>query len=98
MGGLKVRETCTANIWGWGTYFLPVPDRGAILSCNGHPLETNWFMAPASPQVSSASATVKVVVVDSVTAVVSPLLGGQQREGKRCGRAHSPGHDLASQL
>uniref|UniRef100_A0A8C7EV59 RAD51 paralog D n=1 Tax=Neovison vison TaxID=452646 RepID=A0A8C7EV59_NEOVI len=32
-------------------------------------------------QVSSASATVKVVVVDSVTAVVSPLLGGQQREG-----------------
>ncbi|GAB5580788.1 DNA repair protein RAD51 homolog 2 isoform X1 [Prionailurus iriomotensis] len=31
--------------------------------------------------VSSASATVKVVVVDSVTAVVSPLLGGQQREG-----------------
>uniref|UniRef100_A0A667HF30 RAD51 paralog D n=1 Tax=Lynx canadensis TaxID=61383 RepID=A0A667HF30_LYNCA len=34
-----------------------------------------------SQQVSSASATVKVVVVDSVTAVVSPLLGGQQREG-----------------
>ncbi|XP_039076537.1 DNA repair protein RAD51 homolog 4 isoform X2 [Hyaena hyaena] len=33
-----------------------------------------------SQQVSSAS-TVKVVVVDSVTAVVSPLLGGQQREG-----------------
>ncbi|XP_035934599.1 DNA repair protein RAD51 homolog 4 isoform X3 [Halichoerus grypus] len=32
-------------------------------------------------QVSSALATVKVVVVDSVTAVVSPLLGGQQREG-----------------
>nr|XP_045745341.1 DNA repair protein RAD51 homolog 4 isoform X4 [Mirounga angustirostris] len=32
-------------------------------------------------QVSSASVTVKVVVVDSVTAVVSPLLGGQQREG-----------------
>ncbi|XP_029783553.1 DNA repair protein RAD51 homolog 4 [Suricata suricatta] len=33
-----------------------------------------------SQPVSSAS-TVKVVVVDSVTAVVSPLLGGQQREG-----------------
>ncbi|XP_041582122.1 DNA repair protein RAD51 homolog 4 isoform X2 [Vulpes lagopus] len=32
-------------------------------------------------QVSSASGTVKVVIVDSVTAVVSPLLGGQQREG-----------------
>uniref|UniRef100_A0A8C0S5N1 Notchless homolog 1 n=2 Tax=Canis lupus familiaris TaxID=9615 RepID=A0A8C0S5N1_CANLF len=34
-----------------------------------------------SQQVSSASGTVKVVIVDSVTAVVSPLLGGQQREG-----------------
>nr|XP_055179571.1 DNA repair protein RAD51 homolog 4 isoform X2 [Nyctereutes procyonoides] len=32
-------------------------------------------------QVSSASGTVKVVIVDSVTAVVSPLLGGQQTEG-----------------
>uniref|UniRef100_A0A4X1T9Z2 RecA family profile 1 domain-containing protein n=1 Tax=Sus scrofa TaxID=9823 RepID=A0A4X1T9Z2_PIG len=32
-------------------------------------------------QVSSSAGTVKVVVVDSVTAVVSPLLGGQQREG-----------------
>nr|KAF6457086.1 hypothetical protein HJG63_011657 [Rousettus aegyptiacus] len=32
-------------------------------------------------QVSHSSGTVKVVVVDSVTAVVSPLLGGQQREG-----------------
>nr|XP_036864348.1 DNA repair protein RAD51 homolog 4 isoform X2 [Manis javanica] len=32
-------------------------------------------------QVSSSSGTMKVVVVDSVTAVVSPLLGGQQREG-----------------
>uniref|UniRef100_A0A5F5Q0J4 RAD51 paralog D n=1 Tax=Equus caballus TaxID=9796 RepID=A0A5F5Q0J4_HORSE len=32
-------------------------------------------------QVSGSSGTVKVVVVDSVTAVVSPLLGGQQREG-----------------
>lgn len=32
-------------------------------------------------QVSGASGTMKVVVVDSVTAVVSPLLGGQQREG-----------------
>uniref|UniRef100_A0A8C3WXY9 DNA repair protein n=2 Tax=Catagonus wagneri TaxID=51154 RepID=A0A8C3WXY9_9CETA len=32
-------------------------------------------------QVSRSSGTVKVVVVDSVTAVVSPLLGGQQREG-----------------
>ncbi|XP_003797244.1 DNA repair protein RAD51 homolog 4 [Otolemur garnettii] len=32
-------------------------------------------------QVTSSSGTVKVVVVDSVTAVVSPLLGGQQREG-----------------
>ncbi|KAM9211009.1 DNA repair protein RAD51 homolog 4 [Dugong dugon] len=32
-------------------------------------------------QVISSSGTVKVVVVDSVTAVVSPLLGGQQREG-----------------
>ncbi|XP_053426980.1 DNA repair protein RAD51 homolog 4 isoform X2 [Nycticebus coucang] len=32
-------------------------------------------------QVTSSSGSVKVVVVDSVTAVVSPLLGGQQREG-----------------
>ncbi|KAM5274268.1 DNA repair protein RAD51 homolog 4 isoform 1-T1 [Ctenodactylus gundi] len=32
-------------------------------------------------QVMGSSGTVKVVVVDSVTAVVSPLLGGQQREG-----------------
>lgn len=32
-------------------------------------------------QVSDSSGTVKVVFVDSVTAVVSPLLGGQQREG-----------------
>uniref|UniRef100_A0A8D2CWD7 RAD51 paralog D n=1 Tax=Sciurus vulgaris TaxID=55149 RepID=A0A8D2CWD7_SCIVU len=32
-------------------------------------------------QVRCSSGTVKVVVVDSVTAVVSPLLGGQQREG-----------------
>lgn len=32
-------------------------------------------------QVSGSSGTVKVVIVDSVTAVVSPLLGGQQREG-----------------
>ncbi|KAM6175881.1 DNA repair protein RAD51 homolog 4 [Erethizon dorsatum] len=32
-------------------------------------------------QVSGSSGTMKVVVVDSVTAVVSPLLGGQQREG-----------------
>ncbi|EHB05117.1 DNA repair protein RAD51-like protein 4 [Heterocephalus glaber] len=32
-------------------------------------------------QVTGSSGTVKVVVVDSVTAVVSPLLGGQQREG-----------------
>ncbi|XP_021104568.1 DNA repair protein RAD51 homolog 4 isoform X1 [Heterocephalus glaber] len=31
-------------------------------------------------QVTGSSGTVKVVVVDSVTAVVSPLLGGQQRE------------------
>lgn len=97
MGGLKVRETCTANIWGWGTsYQFRIEEQSCPVMDT--PLETNWFMAPASPQVSSASATVKVVVVDSVTAVVSPLLGGQQREGKRCGRAHSPGHDLASQL
>ncbi|XP_032284892.1 DNA repair protein RAD51 homolog 4 isoform X1 [Phoca vitulina] len=39
------------------------------------------FRGAMFQQVSSASATVKVVVVDSVTAVVSPLLGGQQREG-----------------
>nr|XP_045745339.1 DNA repair protein RAD51 homolog 4 isoform X2 [Mirounga angustirostris] len=39
------------------------------------------FRGAMSQQVSSASVTVKVVVVDSVTAVVSPLLGGQQREG-----------------
>ncbi|XP_002748405.2 DNA repair protein RAD51 homolog 4 isoform X2 [Callithrix jacchus] len=32
-------------------------------------------------QVTGSSGTMKVVVVDSVTAVVSPLLGGQQREG-----------------
>ncbi|XP_011923153.1 PREDICTED: DNA repair protein RAD51 homolog 4 isoform X3 [Cercocebus atys] len=38
-------------------------------------------------QVTGSSGTMKVVVVDSVTAVVSPLLGGQQREGESCGRA-----------
>ncbi|KAM7067993.1 DNA repair protein RAD51 homolog 4 [Molossus nigricans] len=32
-------------------------------------------------QVSNSSGTVKVIIVDSVTAVISPLLGGQQREG-----------------
>ncbi|XP_012868628.1 PREDICTED: DNA repair protein RAD51 homolog 4 [Dipodomys ordii] len=32
-------------------------------------------------QVIGSSGAVKVVVVDSVTAVVAPLLGGQQREG-----------------
>ncbi|ELW61717.1 DNA repair protein RAD51 homolog 4 isoform X2 [Tupaia chinensis] len=32
-------------------------------------------------QVTSSLGTVKVIVVDSVTAVVSPILGGQQREG-----------------
>ncbi|OBS64442.1 hypothetical protein A6R68_07010 [Neotoma lepida] len=32
-------------------------------------------------QVTTSSGTVKVVIVDSVTAVVAPLLGGQQREG-----------------
>uniref|UniRef100_I3M7C0 RAD51 paralog D n=1 Tax=Ictidomys tridecemlineatus TaxID=43179 RepID=I3M7C0_ICTTR len=32
-------------------------------------------------QVRCSSGTVKVVIVDSVTAVVSPLLGGQQRDG-----------------
>ncbi|XP_008846371.1 DNA repair protein RAD51 homolog 4 [Nannospalax galili] len=32
-------------------------------------------------QVTGSSGTVKVVIVDSVTAVVAPLLGGQQREG-----------------
>ncbi|XP_057573124.1 DNA repair protein RAD51 homolog 4 isoform X1 [Hippopotamus amphibius kiboko] len=34
-----------------------------------------------SQQVSSSSGTLKAVVVDSVAAVVAPLLGGQQREG-----------------
>ncbi|CAI9162628.1 unnamed protein product [Rangifer tarandus platyrhynchus] len=34
-----------------------------------------------SQQVRSSSGTLKVVVVDSVAAVVAPLLGGQQREG-----------------
>ncbi|ERE67509.1 putative DNA repair protein RAD51-like protein [Cricetulus griseus] len=34
----------------------------------------------AGPSTSS-SGTVKVVIVDSVTAVIAPLLGGQQREG-----------------
>uniref|UniRef100_A0A2K5D7J1 DNA repair protein RAD51 homolog 4 n=1 Tax=Aotus nancymaae TaxID=37293 RepID=A0A2K5D7J1_AOTNA len=37
-------------------------------------------------QVTGSSGTVKVVVVDSVTAVVSPLLGGQQREGEAWGQ------------
>uniref|UniRef100_A0A8C2M0G4 RAD51 paralog D n=1 Tax=Cricetulus griseus TaxID=10029 RepID=A0A8C2M0G4_CRIGR len=32
-------------------------------------------------QSTSSSGTVKVVIVDSVTAVIAPLLGGQQREG-----------------
>ncbi|XP_028615244.1 DNA repair protein RAD51 homolog 4 isoform X2 [Grammomys surdaster] len=32
-------------------------------------------------QAAVSSGTVKVVIVDSVTAVVAPLLGGQQREG-----------------
>uniref|UniRef100_A0A4X1T848 RecA family profile 1 domain-containing protein n=1 Tax=Sus scrofa TaxID=9823 RepID=A0A4X1T848_PIG len=49
-------------------------------------------------QVSSSAGTVKVVVVDSVTAVVSPLLGGQQREGEWCGRAQGWGCALASWL
>ncbi|KAI4533040.1 hypothetical protein MJG53_021020, partial [Ovis ammon polii x Ovis aries] len=35
-----------------------------------------------SQQVRSSSGTLKVVVVDSVAAVVAPLLGGQQREGE----------------
>ncbi|XP_020861788.1 DNA repair protein RAD51 homolog 4 isoform X2 [Phascolarctos cinereus] len=34
-----------------------------------------------SQQVTSASGPVKIVVVDSVSAVVSPLLGGQHSEG-----------------
>lgn len=33
-------------------------------------------------QAAASSGTVKVVIVDSVTAVVAPLLGGQQREGE----------------
>uniref|UniRef100_A0A8C9BWZ5 RAD51 paralog D n=1 Tax=Phocoena sinus TaxID=42100 RepID=A0A8C9BWZ5_PHOSS len=49
-----------------------------------------------SQQVTSSSGTLKVVVVDSVTAVVAPLLGGQQREGEWCGRAQGWGLDLAS--
>lgn len=32
-------------------------------------------------QAAASSGTVKVVIVDSVTAVVAPLLGGEQREG-----------------
>lgn len=32
-------------------------------------------------QATASSGIVKVVIVDSVTAVVAPLLGGQQREG-----------------
>ncbi|XP_012581523.1 PREDICTED: DNA repair protein RAD51 homolog 4 [Condylura cristata] len=39
------------------------------------------FRTAVAQQISGSSATVKVVVVDSVTAVVSPLLGGQQTEG-----------------
>ncbi|KAG8520201.1 DNA repair protein RAD51-4, partial [Galemys pyrenaicus] len=39
------------------------------------------FRGAVAQQISGSSGTVKVVVVDSVTAVVSPLLGGQQREG-----------------
>ncbi|KAK2505752.1 hypothetical protein MC885_009785 [Smutsia gigantea] len=41
----------------------------------------SWHLFPLNPKVSSSSGTVKVVVVNLVTAVVSPLLGGQQREG-----------------
>ncbi|XP_057631294.1 DNA repair protein RAD51 homolog 4 isoform X1 [Chionomys nivalis] len=37
--------------------------------------------AMAQQQATASSGTVKVVIVDSVTAVVAPLLGGQQREG-----------------
>ncbi|XP_049984686.1 DNA repair protein RAD51 homolog 4 isoform X1 [Alexandromys fortis] len=37
--------------------------------------------ATAQQQATASSGTVKVVIVDSVTAVVAPLLGGQQREG-----------------
>lgn len=76
---LKLPDACAMVRVGY--QFL----RGASLSCNGSPLEANWFSAPASPhlpQVSDSSGTVKVVFVDSVTAVVSPLLGGQQREGE----------------
>ena len=81
-------------IWGGRGYFLPVFDRGAGLSGNGCPLEANWLVASAShhsPKVSSSSGTLKVVVVDSVAAVVAPLLGGQQREGEWCGRAQGGG-------
>lgn len=46
-----------------------------------------------SLQVRCSSGTIKVVVVDSVTAVVSPLLGGQQREGECCDRARGEGTD-----
>lgn len=87
---LTFHDACAPGFGVWGGYFLPVSDRGASLSWNGCPLEASWFMAhtsPPNPQVSGSSGTVKVVVVDSVTAVVSPLLGGQQREGEWCGRA-----------
>lgn len=58
----------------------PASSRGA---CPGRPLEvTGPPLLFPSPQATASSGTVKVVIVDSVTAVVAPLLGGQQREGK----------------
>lgn len=50
-----------------------------------------WHLLPITRQVRSSSGTLKVVVVDSVAAVVAPLLGGQQREGEWCGRAQGGG-------
>lgn len=47
--------------------------------------------------MSDSAGTVKVVIVDSVTAVVSPLLGGQQREGECC-VWQSPGSGMWSRL
>lgn len=59
----------------------PSSSRGA---CPGRPLEvTGPPLLFPSQQATASSGTVKVVIVDSVTAVVAPLLGGQQREGKR---------------
>ena len=79
-------------IWCGRAYFLPVEEQVCLVM--GAPWRPTgwWHLLPITPpKVSSSSGTLKVVIVDSVAAVVAPLLGGQQREGEWCGRAQGGG-------